>query len=475
MPLASYKPNPALLEPEPSFFLDKTWQQGPIPFAPQGHGLTELTDLLGQLQVAGQAFYKAQSLLYHKSHQGAPLQRNGHQATPAWIAELYDRGKPSWLVAHGRSPGLRRRLPALIRPDLIWTARGWQLTEWDSVPGGLGLTLYLQQRHGLRAAQDPLADFYKALTADPALPRFPQVVVAVSQECSTYRPEWDWIVKGWQALGVRALCVPAEDLRCEGQAVWVKQGCNLHKVDLLVRVFELFDHANIPAFRALLAAEAQGHVTCSPPMLHYQEEKLSLALLHHPQLQAYWAEQLGSALHRWLQQRVPPAWVMDWSHLPLPPLAHLWAPATAHGPIGSWEALGALGRHQRPWVIKISGFHPTAWGSRGITIGPRSSTQHWQAALGKTRMLSASCLHILQDYLPPKAYLYPQERMPMAQGELPITLPSWHSIRLSPYLTSDQALLGALTTLCPPDALYVHATPRAILVPAQINTAPAAK
>ena len=40
----------------------------------------------------------------------------------------------------GRS---RPTLPRVIRPDILFTENGWHITELDSVPGGIGLTGWL--------------------------------------------------------------------------------------------------------------------------------------------------------------------------------------------------------------------------------------------------------------------------------------------------------------------------------------------
>ena len=66
-----------------------------------------------------------------------------------WVAEYYDAGKPSWLIEHGRSAAVRSQIPAVLRPDLIPHADGIALTEWDSVPGGIGLTAQLESAYEL--------------------------------------------------------------------------------------------------------------------------------------------------------------------------------------------------------------------------------------------------------------------------------------------------------------------------------------
>ena len=62
---------------------------------------------------------------------------------PRWVAEWLDLGKPDEVIRAGRAA--KAALPRVIRPDLIRTESGWALTEIDAVPGGVGLTAWLQE------------------------------------------------------------------------------------------------------------------------------------------------------------------------------------------------------------------------------------------------------------------------------------------------------------------------------------------
>ena len=86
-----------------------------------------------------------------------------------------------------------RRAPRVIRPDLILDDEGWTIAETDSVPGGIGLTGWLNQTYaGL--GFDVIGD------ADGMLDGFATVLprggdILVSQESATYRPEMEWLVR----------------------------------------------------------------------------------------------------------------------------------------------------------------------------------------------------------------------------------------------------------------------------------------
>ena len=111
------------------------------------------------------------------------------------MAEYYDAGKPSWLIEHGRSAAVRSLLPAVLRPDLIPHANGIALTEWDSVPGGIGLTAQLESVYELSKSLGMIESFACSLTntIQDAKGRTANMVIAVSEEAETYLPEMEWI------------------------------------------------------------------------------------------------------------------------------------------------------------------------------------------------------------------------------------------------------------------------------------------
>ena len=95
--------------------------------------------IAGQLEKLGRVllkFYKVANLLYHRSADGR---------LPAWAAHWLDLGKPADLVALQRSRVFHNGLPRVIRPDVLLTGGGLRISELDSIPGGIGLTAWLNQ------------------------------------------------------------------------------------------------------------------------------------------------------------------------------------------------------------------------------------------------------------------------------------------------------------------------------------------
>jgi hypothetical protein len=94
-------------------------------------------------------------------------------------------------------------------------------------------------------------------------------------------------------------------------------------------------------------------------MRPFQEEKLNLALFHHHKLDDYWRENLSKQAYKTLAKVIPQTWVMD--PVDLPPNAVLDAPLIGGKPITNWLQLVDAGKKERNLIIKMSGFHESAW------------------------------------------------------------------------------------------------------------------
>src|ERR1700730_18388686 len=118
--------------PEKGLFAEQEWLISPQPFL-----ITESVD--DELELLGHwllKFVKASNLLYQLSVKGKQ---------PPWIAGYLDAGKPAELVELSRK--FRYEIPRVIRPDIILTDGGYAISELDSVPGGIGLTGWLNQTY----------------------------------------------------------------------------------------------------------------------------------------------------------------------------------------------------------------------------------------------------------------------------------------------------------------------------------------
>ncbi|MBS0632335.1 MAG: hypothetical protein JSS11_10500 [Verrucomicrobia bacterium] len=464
MPDLSYEQIRATLAAQP-LFEDKTWQ-----LAPEAWPLTpaEVT----QLEAIGAAcleFHQALESLYLRSAAGKNLLRNKPLLAP-WVADYLDRGKPPELIAHARDPKNRGVFPTVLRPDLLLTDEGFALTELDSVPGGIGLTAFLNRMYAeggavLGADDAMIRGFYAPLAALAPKHQNPLVALVVSDEAATYRPEMQWLAHQLQLQGKRVFCLRPEDIFPLGSTLCFDVDGNPEKIDVLYRFFELFDLANVRTAKFIFESWAAGEVAIAPPMRPFQEEKLALALFHHHRLQDYWAEALSGKALKLLRDLIPPSWIMD--PAPLPPGAVLDAPRAGGRALGDWRDLAGASQKERDLIIKISGYHETAWGARSVVLGSDSSREEWQEGVQRAIELAPTNLHVLQTYRKPRRVrhrLY-DRNAPHEAREVDGRL------RLCPYyfVSAGQVKLsGGLATFCPPDKKIIHGMQDAAMLPCRI-------
>lgn len=367
--------------------------------------------------------------------------RSASGSLPAWIAELLDFGKPDWMVRHQRATALADARPAVIRPDLILTHDGVALTELDSVPGGIGVTAWLSQTyaaagHNVLGGPRGMIDGFRSIVPEGA-------DLLVSDEAADYRPEMDWLAG---QLGDGWLTHSAEEYRPRtGRAVY--------------RFFELFDWESLPELRHLADEVVAGRLAITPPLKPHLEEKLWLALLWSPALRTIWQGALrGSHLQR-MREITPFGWVLDPE--PLPPHASL-PRLDAH----SWEEVARFSQKERQLVLKISGFHETAWGSRGVFIGHDLPTEEWAARLGHALDQAGEQPWLMQEFREGRIVEHPVFRKDGSVGMMR------GRVRLCPYFFIDPdgstTFGGCLATIAPADKKKIHGMTDAVLVPCEV-------
>ena len=436
-----------------SLFADKTWRWSPSPWnLPAG-----ICRWIEDLSIAAVSFYRAIDLLYRKSWSNESVLRNDELLVP-WVAEYYDEGKPSWLIEHGRSAAVRSLIPAVLRPDLIPHANGIALTEWDSVPGGIGLTAQLESAYELSKSPDMIELFAQALTdtTQDAEGRTANMVIAVSEEAETYLPEMEWICEQLKKSGLSIEVCSPQDLQVLDDSVLFRN----KKVDLIYRFWELFDYENVSIMPKLARVVEQKGVVVTPPMKHVQEEKLSLALFHHHRLEPFWKETLGSKDLDILRSAIPPSWILDPKEIP--PSAYLDGPEVNGRKLTQWSDLSKASKRDRRLVIKASGFHETAWGSRSVVIGDDASGEEWSKKILEALNHYPSPVSVIQEFMKPRTFTHPV----FSDGD-EISKESGR-VRLSPYFfTFDKKAKwsGTLATFCPADKKIIHGMRDGSLMP----------
>ncbi len=471
MPDLAYDQIQSALAAQPMFEA-KTWQLSPAAWPLSA-------DQVAQLEAIGAAcleFHQALETLYLRSVSGKNLLRNKPLLAP-WVADYLDRGKPAALVAHARDTQNRGAFPTVLRPDLLLTDDGFVMTELDSVPGGIGLTAFLNRLYG--GEPDPavlghgdamVKNFHAALAALRPGVRNPLIALVVSDEAATYRPEMQWLALQLQLQGRRVFCLRPEDIFPLGSGLFFDVEGNPEKIEVLYRFFELFDLENIRTANFIFEAWAAGEVAIAPPMRPFQEEKLTFALFHHHLLQDFWAETLSGRALKLLRALIPASWVMD--PAPLPPGAVLEGPRVGGRALNDWRDLAGASQKERDLIIKISGYHETAWGARSVILGSDCSREEWQQGVNHAVELAPANLHVLQAYRKPRRLEHPIYAAPVEAGLPAVVSTKAGRLRLCPYyflVEGQPRLSGALATFCPPDKKIIHGMQDATLLPCRIT------
>jgi hypothetical protein len=419
--------------PAGGLFHEKEWRIPPRPF-----GISrKLAEDIEKLGYRLMLFVRACDQLYR-------LSGDGRQ--PAWVAGLLDCGKPAELVAWQRAHGVAGDIPRVIRPDLILTDDGFVIAEVDSVPGGIGLTAWLNQTYaGL--GHDVLGG------ADGMLRGFRDILpggdIIVSDEAATYRPEMDWLASELNR-------------RFPGDARWRVLGGDVRAdwQPRIYRFFELFDLANVPASGPLMDAAAARTASVTPPFKPALEEKLWFALFWMKPLEPFWRRELGERAFLALRQVIPYTWLLDPEPLP----RHAVLPRLdAH----SWDEVAEFSQKSRRLILKISGFSEHAWGSRGVVVASDLPRSEWKSELNNALADFHHRPHILQEFhtgrLVGESFLPPDsDSLQTMRGR----------VRLCPYFFVEPKSVtcgGALATICPDDKKLLHGMRDAILAPVAVD------
>ena len=420
--------------PKEGLFAEKDWLLSPDPFPIEKRFLAELDQLGHRLFV----FQRACNQLYQLSVKGKQ---------PAWVARYLDAGKPPKLIEFSRRKEIRDDLPRVIRPDLILTENGYIIAEIDSVPGGIGLTGWLNQTY---------SGFDKEIIGDTngMLDGFHSVLpnggdIVISLEAATYRPEMEWIAARLKDRhrDLEWHVVAAENYEPQDDRA-------------VYRFFELFDLPNIPNIDNTLRANAEGRITITPPMKPYLEEKMWFALFWMQPLREFWRRELGEKYFIKLQEVIPYSWLLDPTPLP----QHAVIPRLE---IHDWREAAKLSQKDRDLLLKVSGFSPLGWGSRGIALGADLPHAEWEQRIEHALETFEQSPTILQRFH--KGRLFEHRYWDPESGELK-TLKG--RVRLCPYFFVEQdrvKLRGALATIVPADKKFLHGMRDAILAPSQVS------
>jgi hypothetical protein len=462
--------------PKEGLFAEKDWLLSPDAFPIEEKFRDELEQLGHRLFV----FQRACNQLYQLSVKGKQ---------PAWVARYLDAGKPAELIEFSRRKEIRDDLPRVIRPDLILTNEGYIIAEIDSVPGGIGLTGWLNQTYSefdseIIGGANGMLDGFRTV-----LPNGGHIVI--SQEAATYRPEMEWIAArlnqrmpgaGSSILDKEARASSGNPVVAAGVDRGLQHSSQPAKISdpgysyswrvvpaenyqpqngrAVYRFFELFDLPNIAKIENTLHANAEGRVTITPPIKPYLEEKMWFALFWLQPLREFWRRELGEKYFIKLQEVIPYSWLLDPTPLP----QHAVIPRLE---IHDWREAARFSQKDRDLLLKVSGFSPLGWGSRGIALGADLPHAEWQRRINHALATFETSPTILQKFH--KGRLFDHRYWDPESGELK-TMKG--RVRLCPYFFVEQdrvKLRGALATIAPADKKFLHGMRDAILVPSGIG------
>jgi hypothetical protein len=427
--------------PAHGLFAGMDWRLAPRPFRLEVNQVAEL-EKLGRVLLQ---FYRTTNQLYRKSAEGTQ---------PAWVAEYLDRGKPKEVVNWARSAKFKTELPRVIRPDLLLTDDGFKVSELDSVPGGMGLTGWLNETYsrlrtqggefgGVVGGERGMLDGFRSV-----FPLGSAVSIVISKESETYVPEMEWIAERLNQTEPGRFRLRDGNFR--------EFGSN----ESVYRFFELFDVPNVKnAFEIFERAE-QGELFVTAAPKAFFEEKMLFALLWNRNLHKFWRQQLGEGFLRRMLELTPMTWVVD--PTPLPPHA-----AIPQLDITSWEQLKGFSQRERDLILKVSGFSETAWGARGVFLGSDLPSAEWSEAVDMALKSFEKNPFVLQRYHKPKSvemewFDFSSLELKKEEGR----------VRLCPYYFveghGDAAranLCGVLATIAPADKKIIHGMRDAVLAP----------
>ncbi len=429
--------------PVGGLFAGLEWKISPTPF-PLGENLAKEIESLGRVLLQ---FYRATNLLYRKSVEGKQ---------PEWVARWLDLGKPRELIELQRSVAFKNDVPRVIRPDILLTENGFSITELDSVPGGIGLTGWLNQTYskaesGKRKAEvlggaDGMLNGFASIFSDAK-----KIHLVVSEEAATYKPEMAWI---------------ADQLNQRGGATFNIQSSIFNQFadgDAVYRFFELFDLSNVANAKTIFELAAEKKIRLTPPPKPMFEEKMLFALLWNRNLHNFWRQELGEGFLARLKKIIPYTWLVD--PAPMPPHA-----AIPELNLTDWAQLKTMSQKERDLILKVSGFSENAWGARGVYLGSDLSSADWSVAVAAALKNFETSPSVLQRFEKPK--IVDASWFDFAKNEV---VPMKGRARLCPYYfvagegdSARPTLGGVLATIVPADKKIVHGMADAVLAPCAV-------
>ena len=337
--------------------------------------------------------------------------------------------------------------------------------------GFLGATTEAYCQLGIESAggADGIPKSFAAMLSHLTQVERPTVAIVVSDESADYRNEM-----GWLAGAMRRLEIANAWLRAPNEVFFTEEGLFIRhedgreeRLDAIYRNFEMFDLYNVPKQELMLYAARHNRVKMTPPPKANLEEKLSFALFHHYALAPLWVGELGKERFERLSTIFPKTWIMD--PRPLPPQAVIAGLQAGGQPVADFRRLIDLGKSERDYVIKPSGFSELAWGSRGVKILNDLTKEELVAAVETALASFDKTPYILQRFHKGKRL-----RQTYFDREKDEIRTYDGRVRLCPYYFvtgEDEVRLGGiLATIAPADKRLIHGMTDAVMTSSAVSS-----
>ena len=193
------------------------------------------------------------------------------------------------------------------------------------------------------------------------------------------------------------------------------------------------------------------------------------------------ATRVGREVFHKATRGIPYSWLLDPTPLP----QHAVIPRLE---IHDWREAAKFSQKDRDLLLKISGFSPLGWGSRGIALGSDLPHAEWERRIEHALATFESNPTILQKFHKGTLFEHrdwdPDSGSPReirSSAKASSTMPSISRgelktmkgrVRLCPYyfIEGDRVKLrGALATIAPADKKFLHGMSEAILVPSRMS------
>jgi hypothetical protein len=383
-----------------------------------------------------------------------------------WVNDYLDIGKPESILKTARMKFQKKALPRVIRPDILIGNDGLIITELDSIPGGIGhldclSSAYSESGFELIKPARQMRDSFAEAMMSAADNADPVCAIVVSEESADYFPEMDYLASQLRKTNFRAYAVSPKEVTFTEDGLFIETENGKLKIDVLYRFYELFDLPNVPKSELFTYAAKRKVVVITPPLKHFTEEKMLIALLHLEVLKDFWQNSMGKDNFRLLHSLTSPTYIMD-NH-PIPPNAQISGFRWNDKPIRDWMEIANGSQKQRELVLKPSGFSELAWGSRGVKIGHDLPAEEWSDAVKHSLESFNVSPYVLQPFYNTK--VTDVDYFDKISGKIKKMN---GRVRLCAYyfvVNDNTELAGALATVCPQNKKIIHGMVDAVIMP----------